>query len=75
MLLFILFLIPGICVAQGNDDDEFLWDTFSDGFQWGSATSSYQVEGAWNIDGKKPRCNTETWHRNLSTTYGGLFLP
>ncbi|XP_069134731.1 LOW QUALITY PROTEIN: lactase/phlorizin hydrolase-like [Argopecten irradians] len=34
--------------------DEFLYETFPEGFAWSAATASYQVEGGWNEDGKGP---------------------
>ncbi|XP_076452482.1 lactase/phlorizin hydrolase-like [Babylonia areolata] len=40
--------------AYPADRDEFLYDQFPDDFMWGTATSAYQVEGAWNEDGKGP---------------------
>lgn len=45
VLLFAAFLV------QANEDD-FLYDFFPDDFMWGTATSSYQIEGAWDLDGK-----------------------
>eukprot|EP00057_Strongylocentrotus_purpuratus_P019814 XP_011674288.1 PREDICTED: lactase-like protein [Strongylocentrotus purpuratus] len=44
------FVFPD--VFNDPERDAFLYGTFPDDFAWSSATSSYQIEGGWNADGK-----------------------
>jgi len=37
---------------EAGDRDKFYYGSFPKDFMWGTATASYQVEGAWNEDGK-----------------------
>ena len=47
-ILFVVFL-PGFLCREY--DDAWHWGTFPKDFIWSSATSDYQIEGAWNEDG------------------------
>jgi len=42
---------PGEATAQSKENAAST-RSFPDGFLWGTATASYQIEGAWNEDGK-----------------------
>ena len=37
--------------------------SFRKDFVWGAATAAYQIEGAWNEDGKSPSIWDEFCHR------------
>ena len=49
LVSFILLALAPLWISC--QDDDFLYDVFPNGFLWGSATSSYQIEGGWDADG------------------------
>jgi hypothetical protein len=67
-------LVVFLTVASGarrDVDPETLY-TFPEGFKLGAATASYQVEGAWNEDGKTEFNGTE--RSKCGTNYASLTL-
>lgn len=52
MLRIATFLLSLISTSIAQTDDGFITGVFPKGFIWGCATSAYQIEGAWNEDGK-----------------------
>ena len=50
--LFATALVCANAFKLPNAEDGFLNGTFPGDFTWGFATAAYQIEGAWNEDGK-----------------------
>ncbi|XP_035707284.1 myrosinase 1 [Folsomia candida] len=64
-----LKVLLGLLAVVACQDDEFLYDTFPENFQWGFATASYQIEGGWNEDGKGENIWDEFTHRTPSPIF------
>ena len=58
-LLFLLMLAGAALVRAEFIEDTLLYDSFPDDFIWAAATSAYQIEGAWDVDGE--------WMNNIET--------
>ena len=46
--------------------DDFIHGKFPEDFMWGAATAAYQIEGAWNEDGKGESIWDHYCHRKES---------
>lgn len=49
---------------------ERLWQDFGPDFHWGVSTAAYQIEGAWNVDGKGPSIWDTFTHRKKKIRNG-----
>ena len=49
-LCLLSLLLPAVLAYTA--EEELLYDHFPEDFLWGCATAAYQIEGAWDEDGK-----------------------
>ena len=55
LILICSIFTLSLCFSQSNLDlKSFDAASFGKEFKWGAACAAYQVEGAWNIEGKGP---------------------
>ncbi|ODM94351.1 Lactase-phlorizin hydrolase [Orchesella cincta] len=64
-------VLVALSLTSAQNDSDFLYDYFPEDFEWGFATASYQIEGAWNVDGKGQNIWDEFTHRNVSPIVDG----
>lgn len=49
----LFLIIPSCCFLQVNDTvDQLLFRSFGSEFLWGTASAAYQIEGAYNVEGR-----------------------
>ncbi|XP_060064598.1 uncharacterized protein LOC132544951 [Ylistrum balloti] len=59
-------MIGGMATGRVANENTMLFGKFPEGFRWGASTSAYQIEGAWNEDGRGPTFLDRISHRHSS---------